>query len=151
MTFKGNLSGYPENLPKNRKGYGIILDYEAQAIVNNEGGTIEAREGKLVFKEVDTLTIYLDAGTDYLADRSRKWRGTHPHEAIVARLEKACATPYGKLLAEHVSDYQSLFNRFSLDLGCSERKSVELPTNKRLDAYRGAEFANPEGKERWKF
>ena len=151
LMIKGNLSGYPENLPKNRKRFGIILDYEAQAIVNNEGGTLEAREDKLVFKEVDTLTIYLDAGTDYLADRSRKWRGTHPHEAIVARLEKASATPYGKLLAEHVSDYQSLFNRFSLDLGCSERKSVELPTNKRLDAYRGAEFANPEGKERWKF
>ena len=140
ITSKGSLANFGRNGRSPSPPYEIALDYEAQAVLLREGGTIEAKEGKLFFKDADTLTILLDAGTDYVADRSRKWRGTHPHEAITARLEKACATPYGQLLADHIRDYQSLFNRFSLDVGRSEPKAFQLPTNKRLDAYRGVEF-----------
>ena len=160
IVTKGSLANFGRNGRNPSPPYEIALDYEAQAVLLNEGGTLEAKEGKLFFNNVDTLTILLDAGTDYVADRSRKWRGTHPHEAITARLEKASATPYAQLLAGHISDYQSLFERFSIDLGRSQPKALELPTNKRVDAYRGVaftpvrdgkEYPSQRDRERWTF
>ena len=59
-------------------------------MVQNDGGTLEAKDGKIVFTNANALTIFLDAGTDYVNQRSQNWRGKHPHEAITARLEKAC-------------------------------------------------------------
>jgi alpha-L-fucosidase 2 len=147
LTSKGSLAGYVYGRSKTgaygnkaRDSYDIALDYEARALVRNEGGTLAPRDGKLFFDKVDTLTIYMDAGTDYINQRSKKWRGEHPHRAITERLAKASSTPYADLLAAHVKDYQSLFNRFSLDIGKAPAGSAEMPTDKRLIAYRGGEL-----------
>ena len=145
LTIKGNLAGYVHSLSKDRKEYGIVLDYEAQALVRNEGGTVEARDGKLVFQDADSITIYLDAGTDYANRREQNWRGEHPHRAITERLAKAAATPYDELLAAHVSDHQSLFNRVALDVGKTDVAIRELPTDQRLVAYRGGEKGGNKG------
>lgn len=116
------------------------LKYEAQVRVINDGGSVEAVNGRIVFKNVNTLTLLLDAGTDYLNQRSKGWRGEHPHAAITARLDNAVATPYEKLVAEHTRDYQSLFNRCSIDLGTTRDAIRQLPTDKRLTSYRGFEI-----------
>ena len=158
LTSRGNLAGFMHELSTNpksppkphspfaksttpspfRKAYDIALDYEARALVRNEGGTLKAKDGQLVFKDVDTLTIYLDAGTDYTNQREKKWRGEHPHRAITERLAKASSASYADLLAAHVKDYQSLFNRVSIDLGKTSPDSSKLPTDQRLNNYRGA-------------
>ena len=145
LTIKGNLAGYVHSLSKDRKEYGIALDYEAQALVRNEGGTIEAKDGKLVFKDADSLTIYLDAGTDYVNRREQSWRGEHPHRAITERLAKAAATPYDEQLAAHVRDHQSLFNRVALHVGKTDVAVRDLPTDRRLVAYRGGEKVGGKG------
>jgi alpha-L-fucosidase 2 len=148
FTVKGNLAGYVHYYSKNptsaagthRDSYDIALDSEARALVRNEGGTVEARDDRFFFKNVDALTIYLDAGTDYINKRENKWRGEHPHRAITERLVKAAATPYAELLAAHVRDYQSLFKRVSIDLGKSPSDFSKVPTDRRLVAYRGGEL-----------
>ena len=140
LTIRGNLAGYVHSLSKDRKEYGIVLDYEAQALVRNDGGTVLAKDGKLVFQDADSITIYLDAGTNYLNQREQKWRGEHPHRAIADRLAKAATTPYDELLAAHVRDHQSLFNRVEIDLGKTPPDSANLPTNQRLNSYRGGEL-----------
>jgi alpha-L-fucosidase 2 len=139
LTIKGNLAGYIHSLSKGRKEYGIALDYEAQALVHNEGGTVETKDGKLEFKNANALTIYLDAGTDYVNRREQNWRGEHPHRAITERLAKAAATPYDELLTAHERDHQSLFNRVALDVGKTDAAVRDLPTDQRLVAYRGGE------------
>ncbi len=145
LTIKGNLAGYVHSLSRNRSEYGIALDYEGRTLVRHEGGTLEVKDGKLVFKDVDTLTIYLDGGTDYINQRNKKWRGEHPHAAIAARLAKAASTPYAELLAAHENDYQSLFNRLSLNLGKTPEAVLQLPTDRRLAAYRGGDQAVAKG------
>jgi alpha-L-fucosidase 2 len=144
ITDKGNLAGYvyPESKKgkfgnKARESYDITLDYEARALVRHEGGTVESGEGKIFFKDADSLTVYLDAGTDYINQRDKKWRGEHPHRAIMERLAKASATPYADLLAAHERDYRSLFDRVSLDLGKTAPELAAKPTDQRLVAYRG--------------
>jgi len=145
LSIRGNLAGYVHSLSKDRKEYSIALDYEAQALVRNEGGTIQAGDGKLVFKDVNTLTVYLDAGTNYLNRREQKWRGEHPHRTIADRLAKAAATPYDELLVAHVRDHQSLFNRVALNVGRTADGVRTLPTDRRLVAYRGGEMSAAKG------
>jgi hypothetical protein len=141
LIAKGNLAGYSHSLSgKNPNPYGITLDYEAQAVVLNDGGTVEGKDGQILFSKVNTLTILLDAGTDYVNQRSQNWRGKHPHDAITRRLSEASNTPYDKLLADHIKDYQSLFNRLTLDLGTAPESSRQLPTDLRLAAYRGSVY-----------
>ena len=41
------------------------------------------------------------------------------------------------LLRDHVSDYQSLFKRLSLDIGTTPADQLKLPTDARMRAYRG--------------
>ena len=145
LTAKGNLDGYTYPSSGPNANYTIDLNYEAQVLVLNDGGTVEAKDGKIFFKNANALTIFLAAGTDYSNQRSQKWRGPHPHDAITERLAKASATPYAELLAAHEKDYQSLFNRLTLDLGKPPEAVLQLPTDRRLAAYRGGEQAVAKG------
>jgi alpha-L-fucosidase 2 len=114
----------------------ITLDFEARVRVVNEGGTLRMEENTLVFEKCDTLTIYLAADTNYLNQRGKGWRGPHPHERVKSQLETASKRPYSELLSEHLADYQSLYGRLSLDLGCSPENVTALPTAKRIEEYR---------------
>ncbi len=116
--------------------YGIALDYEAQVLVLNEGGTLEAVDDAICFNNCDALTILLAAGTDYCNQREQDWKQAHPHERITTQLTAAAKQPFAELLAEHVKDYQSLFRRCSVDLGATPETARKLPTGERLAAYR---------------
>ncbi len=137
ITAKGDLAGcaYRGGSGRGTKNvYAIVLDYEAQLLAVNEGGTLKAEDGAIVFDGCDALTIYLAAGTNYLNQRSKGWKGEHPHDRIDAQLKAAAAVAYDKLLADHVRDYQGLFGRLSLDLGETDETVRAQPTDKRLAA-----------------
>ncbi len=145
MTIKGSLDGYVHSLSKNRTDYDIELDYEARALVRHTGGALQVSDGKITFKDVDDLTIYLDAGTDYINQRVQKWRGEHPHRAIIDRLHKAAAVKYDDLLNAHVKDYKALFERVTVNVGKNAPELLKLPTDQRLNAYRGGERSEIKG------
>ena len=125
LMSSGSLAGYQY---EGTNAYAIALNYEAQVLVLHEGGTVEAAEGRIAFTNANTLTLLLDAGTDFVQDRSKGWRGELPHRAITAQLAAAARVPYKKMLADHVRDYRALFSRVPLDLG----PSPPLPTDERL-------------------
>ena len=114
----------------------IDLDFEAQVRVLNEGGTVKAEGGAVIFDRCDSLTILLAADTNYLNQRDKGWRTGHPHERISAQLAAAEKRPFAELLAEHLADYQSLYGRFSIDLGLTPSEVAALPTAKRLARYK---------------
>ncbi|MDT8390727.1 MAG: glycoside hydrolase family 95 protein [Lentisphaeria bacterium] len=113
----------------------INLDYEAQVRVLNEGGTISVKGDRIVFAKCDTLTLILAADTNYLNDRAKGWRGEHPHARVTARLDAAAARECDELLDEHVTDYRSLYDRFSIELGRSTDEKMKLSTAQRVAAY----------------
>jgi alpha-L-fucosidase 2 len=110
------------------------LAYEAQALVLNQGGQLVAEENAIKFSNADGLTVLLAAGTSYLNQYEKGWRGDHPHDRITRQLDAAAKKPYEKLRADHIADFRSLFDRVSLDLGSSDPAQAALPTDKRLDA-----------------
>jgi alpha-L-fucosidase 2 len=112
------------------------LNYEAVARVTARGGAIEAAEGRLLLKACDEVVVLLAAGTDYVMDHAKGYRGAPPGPRVRAQLEQAAGRPVDELRARHVRDHQSLFRRVSLHLGDTPAATRARPTDQRLKAYR---------------
>ncbi|MCX8496584.1 MAG: glycoside hydrolase N-terminal domain-containing protein [Akkermansiaceae bacterium] len=107
------------------------LKYETKLVALNDGGTVRVAGGKLEFQNCNSITFLLAAGTDYVMDYSRDYRGENPHAAIEQRLAAASRKGYDALKAAHIADYQSLFNRVSLNIGATPADRLVLPTDER--------------------
>jgi alpha-L-fucosidase 2 len=148
LTSTGSLAGY--KYEDKGPNYALALDYEAQVFVLNEGGSVNSADGRINFQGADSLTLFINAGTDFVNQRSRGWRGEHPRARITAQLAAAAATPFPELLAAHVADHRKLFDRVALELRAAaafpetgpqpsetpaprrEPPAGELPTDQRL-------------------
>ena len=138
ITSSGSLQGYlykSGSAGKNQGPYAIALNYEAQVLVINDGGTVETSGDKIAFKDANSVTLLLSAGTDFVQDRSKGWQGELPHKKVTARLDAAANRPYEDLLAEHLKDYRAMFGRVALDLGPGDKAAAALPTDQRLANY----------------
>uniref|UniRef100_Q01VL7 Glycosyl hydrolase family 95 N-terminal domain-containing protein n=1 Tax=Solibacter usitatus (strain Ellin6076) TaxID=234267 RepID=Q01VL7_SOLUE len=109
------------------------LEFETQIQVMATGGRITASGDALHIENADALTIFIAAGTNYVPDRARAWRGDSPHARITRQLAAAAAMDYAGMRAAHIADYQQLFRRVTLNLGSTPG---EMPTDERLLRYR---------------
>jgi alpha-L-fucosidase 2 len=117
------------------------LKYEAKLVVLNDGGTLQSGEGKLEFKDCNRLVLLVAAGTDYIKDYSRRYRGEDPQAAIEKRLAAAGVKKYEELKAAHIAEYQPWFNRVDLDVGTTPADRLALPIDRRkvLEAEKGGD------------
>jgi len=138
ITARGDLSGYVYRggSAHGTNEYAIVLDYEAQALALHEGGSVTAGDGQIAFKDCDSLTLLLAADTNYVNQRDRGWKDEHPHARITEQLDAAAKKSFEALLREHVNDYESLFQRLSIDLGQTADELRSKPTDQRVAAYR---------------
>ena len=126
------------------------FEYEAQLVVLHENGKLaESRDTKapgnpwdievppagLGFEKCDGLTLILSAGTNFVQDHKREWLGEHPHEKVTRRVDAAAKQSVAALLERHVKDYQSLFRRFSIDVGRTPAELRARTTLARLETY----------------
>jgi alpha-L-fucosidase 2 len=112
------------------------MEYEAQVLVTVEHGTIEPEGDTLAFSKCDSLTVILAAGTSYVMDYGRKWKGEHPHALVTRHVDRAARASYAKLLTAHSDDHRSLYDRVAVDLGRTEETQRALPIDQRLQAIR---------------
>jgi alpha-L-fucosidase 2 len=108
------------------------LLYEARAQVIPNGGTITVSGETLHIEKADGFTLLVAAGTNYVPDRAKKWRGENPHNRVAAQLHSAAVMSYSDLKAAHIADYGRLFDRTALNLGTG---GTDLPTDERLKRY----------------
>jgi len=111
------------------------LRYASALRLRHHGGSVRARDGVLSFKDCDSLTLVLAAGTSYVADAARGFEGEDPLPRVAAQLAAASARPLAQLRAEHERDFRALSGRVSLDLGRSAPRRRALPTDQRLADY----------------
>jgi len=146
LTSAGSLAGstYKGGSSNKKRGetYALALTYEAQVRVLHDGGTVQMDGEKVTFTHADTITLILSAGTDFVQDRSRGWKGAAPHGKVTALLDAAAKRSWDDLLTEHLRDYQGLFKRVSLDLGSSP--AAALPTDVRLENYQKTKERDPQ-------
>jgi alpha-L-fucosidase 2 len=113
-------------LPENQ------MEYESQLLVQNKGGKLIADAAGIEVQGASEVTILLVAGTSFLNDHRKDFKGDHPHAALSKRLADASAKPLQQLRKNHVADYQELFGRLSLNLGTAS----DQPTIDRLNAHK---------------
>ncbi len=134
------------------------FEFEAQLLVLNKKGTVSTKQDGyptknswnvavpeigLAFDQCDSVTLILGAGTNFLQDHSQQWLGAHPHAAVTKRLDAAAKRSAKDLQARHVKDYQSLFRRFSLNVGTTTPDQLAKTTLARLEDYTKGLTADP--------
>ena len=117
------------------------LKYETRLLALADGGSLSVADGKLEFKNCNSLTLLVTAGTDYVLDYARHYRGEDPRGEVERRLVAAAGRSFAELRAAHVADYQALFNRVAFDFGTSPDDRLALPTDRRkvLEATKGGD------------
>jgi len=129
----GSLAGFKG---RDKDPYNVALSYESQVRVLNEGGTLQAADGSIAFENANSLILILSAGTDFVQDAQKKWRGPLPHQVVTERCDAAAAKPYEKVRADHLADYRALFGRVALDLGSASPEVSSVSTDQRIANYR---------------
>jgi alpha-L-fucosidase 2 len=112
---------------------GKTLDFEVQIKVAITGGSVKAVGNELVVKAADQAILYLTAGTSYVPDYAKAYKGEDPHARVVKQMSAVSEQPYQQVLQRHIADYQKYFNRVRLDLGSTA--TAALPTDERLRQY----------------
>ncbi len=124
------------------------MKYEWQLCVINKGGAVNLIPGiagqisgaQIEFKDCDSLTLLVAAGTDYVFDYGKHYHGEDPHARVTAQLDKAAGKTFASLKAEHLQDYQQFFHRVSADFGRSSEAQTALPTDQRkLQAFKAVD------------
>jgi len=128
----GSLLGYKY---EGNRDYTIALQYESQVLVVNDGGTVAAAGDRITFTGANSLTLILNAGTDYLPDRAKGWRGQNPHERLTRQIDAAAAQTVAALRRAHEADYRRIFDRVQLNLGATAEATRSSDTLARLKAY----------------
>jgi alpha-L-fucosidase 2 len=109
------------------------VDYEAQLRVKIAGGSMKADGDKLEIEGANEATIVLAAGTSYVLDFDKGYKGVDPHAAVTEQLHAASAKPYAALKATHIADYRHYFDRVKFDLPATD--AAKQPTDERLIHY----------------
>jgi alpha-L-fucosidase 2 len=117
LTFSGTLSNGTQ--------------YEAQAQVIATGGTLSANGSTLAFDKCSSIEIVIGAGTSYVMDYAKNYRGDNPHARVAQQVDRASEAKYADLLHDHIADYKSLFDRVRIDLGRTSPDRLLLPTDAR--------------------
>ncbi|MEG1025227.1 MAG: glycoside hydrolase family 95 protein [Flavobacterium sp.] len=111
------------------------LKYAAKLLVQNKGGKIRYEGPNLIFENCNSLTLILDARTNYKPDYKSNWRGEDPMPLIEKELSAAKSKGYEKLRAAHLKDLSSILTRVYLNIGSSDAVTSTLPTDERLKKY----------------
>lgn len=93
-------------------------------------GSVKTEGGKLVLNGADEATFYLTAATNY---KNYLDVSGNPDAVCGARLLRLKGSSFDDILQEHISDYVSYFNTFSVALG--KLNHPELPTDERIRRF----------------
>lgn len=108
------------------------MEYESQLLIQNKGGKLISDATGIEVQGATEVTVFLVAGTSFLNDHRKDFKGNHPNETLTKRLTDASAKSFQQLRNNHASDYQELFGRVSLNLG----EAPDQPTIDRLNAHK---------------
>ena len=123
------------------------LKYAAVVRVLHDGGKTKVEGNSLIFENCNSLTLLVDARTNYKPDYKSNWRGEDPMPVIEKELTAAQAKSYKTLKTNHIKDITALLGRVTLNIGKTSADLLALPTDERLKRYSGVggTIAEPNG------
>jgi alpha-L-fucosidase 2 len=126
------LTGHPGT---EHRGYVVTnpMSFESRLRVRTKGGKVEVQDGKIRVTNATAADLLLVGATSF---KSFQDVSGDPAKACSRALSRVKRKSWDELLANHLEDYQPLFQRVELSLGKGAGSS--LPTDKRLEAVRKA-------------
>lgn len=107
----------------------------------NKGGTVAARDGKLIIKDADEVMFLITADTDYKMNFNPDYKdpktyvGNDPEQTTLNMMNNISNKSYEQLYSRHLADYTALFNLVQLNLN-PKVANQNVPTPQRLINYR---------------
>lgn len=140
-----NLNARLQSSHKNQKAYRLDDHTLALAVqvrdgvlrgvsylrVKTKGGKVTVTDSQIQIVGADEATLYLTAATSF---RNYQDVSANPDKLAEQALHNVSSKSYEALEAEHVRDYQKLYNGFSVDLGHSQKEA--LPTDTRIKQFK---------------
>ncbi len=131
IILKGRANNYQHEFDRDGKPFPESrLNFEARLKVVNEGGELILHENAIEVVDARNATLYLVAATSFV---NYKDISANPSKRCMLLLANLEAKSYKNLKAEHIADYQELFERVIIDLGESEISG--RPTDQRLVSF----------------
>jgi alpha-L-fucosidase 2 len=130
ISTKGNnqltLSGTTSDFETVKGG----VQFEALSKIETTGGKVSVNDTSLTVTQADVAVIYISIATNFINYNDISGNAS---EKANTYLQNAFKKGYKQILKDHITDYQSYFNRVKLDLGVTN--SVKKPTNKRIEEF----------------
>jgi alpha-L-fucosidase 2 len=100
------------------------------------GGQLSVTDTSIVIKNANECILLIGAATDMNWPRVEK-RGPAPLPVVLQTLNKITGRPWTRLLAEHVKDFRSYFNRCRLNFTAAEnnKEIAQLSVTERLTRF----------------
>lgn len=111
------------------------LKYAAAVQLIHKGGKVRMEGNSVLFDDCTSLTLLLDARTNYRPIYKDGWRGTDPMPLISDELALAEKSGYKTLLKRHINDITRLTKAAQIEIGNSDAPTLLLPTDERLKKY----------------
>ena len=118
-------------------GKGLFFDARVKLVT--QSGKASAEADSLVVANADEVLLVFTAASSFNGfDKSPTKEGADAGAKAEKWLQAAAQLKFPDLLDRHTRDYQSLFNRVSLDLGAPTAQS-QLPTDERIKKFSNGE------------
>lgn len=156
LRYQTNFSGdrillkgiVPENVDPNyyhtnqpirygEEGNSDAMLFEAHLLAKQDDGTMTVDQDGIHVYQATGITLYFSAATSFNGfNKSPGKEGRDAGLLAEAYLNRAAAKTYDRLLQDHLSDFNALYNRVELRLGVKNEED-NVPTDQRI-ATRGA-------------
>ena len=102
--------------------------------IKNTGGNVVFTDTTMGVRGGTEAVIYVSVATSFNGfDKNPATEGLNDLAIATDNLQKAFRKSFDEIEKEHIKDYQSFFNRVSLNLGVTD--APDLPTDERLKRY----------------
>ncbi|GHT47564.1 hypothetical protein FACS189440_08420 [Bacteroidia bacterium] len=135
ITAAGNtitMTGKPSDQRDNG------LKFAQQVKIRTTGGSVSASGGKVTVENADEIVVISSAATNYqqcMDDTYNYFSSVDPLTKVTNAIAQAESRTYADVLASHISDYQSLYNRMSLSISGAGNANNKT-TNSLLTGYK---------------
>jgi alpha-L-fucosidase 2 len=106
------------------------VKFQVLVKIITEGGSVSATDTSMTVNNADVAKLYISIATSF---KNYNDISADAGEKANTFLQDALKKNYEQALKDHVTDYQTYFNRVSLDLGVTD--SVKNPTNVRIKQF----------------
>ncbi|MBC8004725.1 MAG: glycoside hydrolase family 95 protein [Verrucomicrobia bacterium] len=120
---------------KNDKGEDVGMYFNTYVNASTKDGVaLVDRNGMLTIKDASEIVLHIAAATSYA--------GNDPEKTCLKTLTNTAQIPVQTLFQAHLADYQSLYNRLSLNIS-PKADPYELPQDLRLKRVAERDFHDP--------